>query len=333
MNLVKSLAGASGQWQHYLMDNVPYLGQVIECDLIFIMCRASSSEIRCIQIGEPRVKEQALTQGFDESSTSDLYTRFLAAIRVPTDDLHIYKQANSVAFELCVTQDIRLHLKFKCIDLHPETRIQIYRSIACSRTRDVNFMNSAFQSLLSVITRKDEALRYLKDTIKDLGYNSVLQKWAPPGSLNEIVSDEFEVERWCRNYVHSLLSSTQGLNSLSSAEKNSKILTRLYSEVHSCESVTIKGRRRLSGGLNDVTSMDSFQDSFNSLDEGATSVTDESQSTREEGNEFNSAPRTSQQLLPPVEEETLSEGNEAGSGAETSPSKKKRRFGKIKSDD
>ncbi|CCF55949.1 hypothetical protein KAFR_0A05140 [Kazachstania africana CBS 2517] len=276
------------------------------------------------------VKKQCLAQGFE--NTDLIFDEMCRQIKGRnTVD---YKVRKNLEFKIDLSNVISVTFKFPLIKADTASHI-----LAKSFTREILESNKILWHLkddfINLVREKDRVIEFMKGTIKELGGETIVKKWAPVGSFNYSAITEFDVQSQTRKSFEETASSNRDDLEVT---RNMLQLLQDYREVQlrvaKTKNVEITGLERLS-----TSELSSFEE-----DEGTYSSTEESAASTPTSSPFDEVSDSNgKRSLPPTEEMSLTEHTvdaiDVGSSINTnatasnleSPSKK-RKFGKIKID-
>lgn len=131
------------------------------------------------------VERQCKSQGFEGETTMTLVWESTVArlIRHSTLDFTVHEDKITITSKL--TNSMNVALVCDCYEIHkPVVVARVYGSL-CKDTISIGLnYRRRNKSLLDTMEGKDSAVKYLEYLVNDLGGSSILERWAPRGSIN-----------------------------------------------------------------------------------------------------------------------------------------------------
>lgn len=344
------------KWRVYLIGDNSYFGALTFSKelqmMVLCVCSFHCSPMISL-IDSKEVERQCSDQGFDNHSLPNLLSTFEERLKFPSDDLRIMSRGEYLEFVMNITKKIKVQIRLKTTPVNQSYKNDVYKAISLSLIDGVCLLHMAMEKLVAIIGHKDQAIGFLKDTVGDLGYEGLIAKWAPPNSFNRDLLTPFDVDNWQSAWATEKVPSDVLSGGLNKISDTLNLLAMKKSNINDPTKSSEKSLKTKSINVLDSN----FSDSFVQFEEPHLKFDDEhdlpeSQERLQPKEEViqnieNSDQQTQASNLFPVSERinsdtctesqsNLKRNNGSNEKLEVtsslSPSKKRRKFGKVKSE-
>ncbi|SCU91268.1 LAFA_0F02762g1_1 [Lachancea sp. 'fantastica'] len=146
------------------------------------------------------VNQQALKQGLVVRTGIDVFTTVLQLLKNSTSLLQLSLTDHNLIVDCTLFDNIALRLATETAGVDINGSLEIQQSIVESLSCALTVQTGIVDHLHKTVIQKDQALAFLAASIKDLGFTDVIRRWAPANSLNEKILKSFDFEEWLKQW-------------------------------------------------------------------------------------------------------------------------------------
>ncbi|SCU79336.1 LANO_0A05908g1_1 [Lachancea nothofagi CBS 11611] len=191
-------------WRTYLIDQELFFGSVADrpTEELLTLCLSTVSEQPLIiQFDAEDINEQAFEQGIVVESANGISENVFDLVRNPSAHLQISLENRSIiTLKSAFDGNVELKLSFPIRRVDQSQALLISRCISEYLFNGLSLQGGLVGELRKIILQRDMATNFLASSIRDLGFESVLRKWAPVGSFNNDTLQEFRFDSWLKKW-------------------------------------------------------------------------------------------------------------------------------------
>ncbi|SCU87356.1 LAME_0D09780g1_1 [Lachancea meyersii CBS 8951] len=248
------------RWRTYNIDQQLYYGAVGNSsrsnEFDFCLSTAFESPL-VVPFRAKDVNKQALEQGIIVKPGNDAFTSVLELLKNPTHRLQISLMDTKLTVKSTFFGNVEFRLILETQTVDGPGSLRITQSIAKSLSCALSLQCGVVSELQKTISEKDRALAFMVASIRDLGFENVIRRWAPADSLNDKLLQHFDFDDWLARWSS---SSSENCKTNSPADKTDLMKDLMLKKVNLIRELRNQSR---DDGLRPASMSDDFG-SFNS---------------------------------------------------------------------
>ncbi|CEP63420.1 uncharacterized protein LALA0_S08e02058g [Lachancea lanzarotensis] len=192
------------EWRIYNVDEKKYYGSVGSSNNLdsFKFCLSANFEPPLVaEFKSEDVNKQALDQGIVVKTDSDVFATVWQLFKSPTSLLRLSLADNKIIVDCLLFGNVASRLTSETIIIDSSSSLAITQAIVKSLSCALGVQTGIVDHLHRTVMQKDHALAFLAASIRDLGFDDVIRRWAPMNSLNEKTLDSFDFEKWLTEWA------------------------------------------------------------------------------------------------------------------------------------
>ncbi|CUS21692.1 LAQU0S03e08482g1_1 [Lachancea quebecensis] len=194
------------RWLPYQVNRDPFFGACIdtldENKLLFCLTSLKGCPF-LVEFDAYDIKNQASQQGFVFKTLRDVTDQVFAFLKEPSEELHFDHNGKRITFKIAVSRELCLRLESPTSPIDKSQWSAIFQSISSSFFDNQVLLKDIVDDLQGIISRKDQGLTFLMDSLRDVGFDSLQNKWAPRGSFNYDSLQSFDFDEWFNKWPSS----------------------------------------------------------------------------------------------------------------------------------
>lgn len=201
------------KWLPYKVNQSPYFGSFVDTldkNKLHLCLTSLKTCPFLVEFEAFEIKEQASRQGFVFKTLEDVIDQVFAYLKQPSEELQFSYSGKQITFKIVVSRELCLTLESPTRQIEEPQRSSIFQSLSSSFFDNQVLLREIVDDLHNIITCKDQGLAFLMDSLRDVGFESLIKKWAPRGSFNHDLLQPFDFDEWFNKWPSPAKTLHQG---------------------------------------------------------------------------------------------------------------------------
>ncbi|SCU80797.1 LADA_0B09582g1_1 [Lachancea dasiensis] len=189
-------------WRVYQVNNQLYLGSVgSKSSRACTLCLSNLTQTPfVVKFDAEDVNKQALAQGIVVRASEGIFSDVVALLKDTTSQCQMLSQENCMTFKSVLYDNVEVKLTLPMASVGELDTLLIYQGTSKCLFKGLELQYDIVNGLRAIIRQKEQALSFLEGSIRDLGFGNVVDKWSPPLSMNNEVLQTFNYGSWVSNW-------------------------------------------------------------------------------------------------------------------------------------